>query len=47
MLIMPDEIKILIQKYIEQKGKRPLPFNYDEWNSFSEYKEYLKKSLQN
>jgi hypothetical protein len=45
-MIIPDEVKNLIHKYIEQKGKRPLPFNYDEWNSFAEYKEYLEKELE-
>lgn len=45
-MIIPDEVKNLIHKYMEQKGKRPLPFNYDEWNSFAEYKEYLKKELE-
>ena len=42
----PDEIKELIHKYIEKNGKRPLGFNYDEWNSFAEYKEYLEKELE-
>ena len=45
-MIIPDDVKNLIHKYIEQKGKRPLPFNYDEWNSFTEYKEYLEKELE-
>lgn len=45
-MIIPDEVKNLIHKYIEQKGKRPLPFNYDEWNSFAEYKEYLEKEIE-
>lgn len=44
-MIIPDEIKQLIHKYIEEKGKRPLGFNYDEWNSFEEYKNYLEKEL--
>ena len=33
-------------QYIEKNGKRPLGFNYDEWNSFAEYKEYLEKELE-
>ena len=45
-MIIPDDVKKLIHKYIEQKGKRPLPFNYDEWNNFAEYKEYLEKELK-
>ena len=45
-MIIPDEIKELIHKYIEKNGKRPLGFNYDEWNSFAEYKEYLEKELE-
>ena len=38
-----DEIRNLIHKYMELKGKRPKAFNYDEWNSFDEYKEYLEE----
>ena len=45
-LDVTDEIKELIHKYIEKNGKRPLGFNYDEWNSFAEYKEYLEKELE-
>lgn len=45
-MIIPDEIKKLINKYIEKKGKRPLGFNYDEWNSLKEYKEYLERKLK-
>lgn len=41
---MPDEVKKLIHEYMNKYGKRPAPFNYDEWN-FSEYKEYLEKEL--
>ena len=44
-MIIPDEIKELIHKYIEKNGKRPLGFNYDEWNSFAEYKKYLEREL--
>lgn len=47
-MTIPDEIKRLINKYIEEKGKRPEKgFNYDEWNSFDDYKEYLEKELKN
>jgi hypothetical protein len=45
MMIIPNDVKELIHKYIEKNGKRPLGFNYDEWNSFAEYKEYLEKEL--
>lgn len=45
MINIPNEIDILIQKYINQYNKRPAPFNYDEWDNFDEYKEYLKKEL--
>ena len=45
-MIIPDEIKKLIHEYIEKNGKRPLGFNYDEWNSFEEYKKYLEKELE-
>ena len=34
---LPNEIIKLIHKYMEQYEKRPLPFNYDEWNSLQEY----------
>ena len=44
-MIIPDDVKMLIHEYIKQKGKRPLPFNCDEWYSFKEYKEYLEKEL--
>ena len=45
-MIIPDEIKKLIHEYIEKNGKRPLGFNYDEWNSLEEYKKYLEKELE-
>lgn len=45
-MIIPNDVKVLIHKYINEKGKRPLPFNYDEWNSFEEYKKYLEKELE-
>ncbi len=44
-MIIPDEIKKLIHEYMDKYNKRPLPFNYDEWNSLAEYKEYLLKEL--
>lgn len=44
-MAMPNDIKTLIHEYIKQKGKRPLAFNYDEWKSLAEYKEYLEKEL--
>lgn len=45
MINIPNDVKKLIHKYIEKYNKRPNPFNYDEWNSFDEYKEYLEKEL--
>lgn len=44
-MTMPDEVEDLIHKYIEKNGKRPLPFNYDQWKGFAEYKEYLEREL--
>lgn len=46
MINIPSEITELIHKYIKERGKRPLPFNYDEWNNLNEYKEYLEKELK-
>lgn len=45
-MIIPNDVKELIHKYIEEKGERPLGFNYDEWKNFAEYKEYLEKELE-
>ncbi|MCI8641416.1 MAG: hypothetical protein HFJ59_06095 [Clostridia bacterium] len=45
MINIPSEIVDLLHNYINIKGKRPLAFNYDEWNSLDEYKEYLQKEL--
>ena len=45
-MVIPNDVKELIHKYIEKNGKRPLGVNCDEWNSFEEYKEYLKKELE-
>jgi len=42
---IPEYITELIHTYIREKGKRPLPFNYDEWNSLQQYKEYLEREL--
>ena len=44
-MIIPNEIEKLIDAYIDKYNKRPLSFNYDEWNSLSEYKEYLLKEI--
>lgn len=46
MINMPIEITELIHKYIKEKGERPKPFNYDQWNSLREYKEYLEKEFK-
>lgn len=44
---LPNEIIKLINEYKKQYGKRPEKgFNYDEWNSLQEYKEYLEKELK-
>lgn len=47
MVNIPDDVDKLIDEYIEKKGKRPKPFNYDEWDNFGQYKEYLEKELNN
>lgn len=47
MVNIPDDVDKLIDEYIEKKSKRPKPFNYDEWDSFEQYKEYLEKELNN
>lgn len=47
MINMSDDVKKLIHEYTEQKGKEPLPFSYDKWDSFKQYKEYLLKELLN
>ena len=44
-MIIPDDVYKLIDEYIEKEGKKPHPWNYDEWNSFEEYKKYLEKEL--
>jgi len=44
-MIIPDDVKKLIHEYIDKYGKRPAPFNYDEWDSFDQYREYLEKEL--
>jgi hypothetical protein len=46
-MIIPNEILELIKEYKKKYNKRPEKgFNYDEWNSFEEYKEYLEKELR-
>ena len=45
-MVIPNEIKDLIHKYISKYNKRPNPFNYDEWNSLAEYKKYLEEELE-
>ena len=45
-MTMPDEIEDLIHKNIEKNGKRPLPFNYDKWTGFAQYKEYLENEVK-
>ena len=44
-MIMPNEIKNLIHEYINKYGKRPRPYNDDEWTDFDNYKKYLEKEL--
>lgn len=43
---IPNEILKLIKEYEKKYNKKPRPWNYDEWSSFEEYKEYLKKELE-
>lgn len=45
MVNIPDDVDKLIDEYIKRKGKKPRPWNYDEWDSFEQYKEYLEKEL--
>lgn len=45
MIDIPDEIHKLFNEYQEKYKKAPRRFNYDVWNSFDEYKEYLEKEL--
>ncbi len=45
-MTIPSEIEDLIHEYISKYSKRPTPFNYDEWNSFAEYKKYLEEELE-
>ena len=40
-----DEIKELFEEYEQKKGKHPKRFNWDDFNSMEEYKDYLKKEL--
>lgn len=43
---IPTEILELRHKYIEKYNKIPIPFNFEEWDSFDQYKEYLEKELE-
>lgn len=45
-MIMPNEIKNLIHEYINKYGKRPQPYNDDEWTDFDNYKKYLERELE-
>ena len=45
-MTLPNDILELIDEYKKIYNKRPEKgFNYDEFNNFDEYKEYLKKEL--
>lgn len=46
-MIIPNEILDLIKKYEEKYNKKPKPWNYDEWDSFKQYQEYLEKEMEN
>lgn len=45
MINIPKEIDDLIEKYEQKYKKKPEPWNYEEWESFDQYKEYLEKEL--
>ena len=38
MVNIPSDVDKLIDEYTKKRGKRPKPFNYDEWDSLAEYK---------
>ena len=40
------ELKELKQKYIEKYGKPAFGFNYDEFSSFEDYKNRLRKLVE-
>lgn len=46
MINIPKEIDDLIEKYEQKYKKKPKPWNYDEWESFDEYRQYLEKELK-
>lgn len=46
MIDIPDEICELFEEYERKYGKAPRRFNYDQWDSLDEYKEYLEKELK-
>ncbi len=45
MVNIPNDVDMLIDEYIKKKGKKPRLWNYDEWDSFEEYKKYLEAEL--
>ena len=45
MVKLPGEIIKLMDEVEKKTHKRPIGFNYDEWNSFEEYGEHLKTFL--
>lgn len=46
MINIPNDVDKLIDEYISKIGKKPKLFNYDEWDSFEQYKEYLENELE-
>ncbi|MCI8760426.1 MAG: hypothetical protein HFJ34_04825 [Clostridia bacterium] len=44
-MIIPNEILKLIKEYEEKYNKKPRPWNYDEWDNFEQYRQYLEKEL--
>lgn len=46
-MYIPKYLRDLIDEYTKTYNKKPdSRFNYDEWNSFEEYGEFLKKEIQ-